>query len=103
MKNQIQAFLSRFFKTVEATNCSPHPEEMIENQAFIYKTYPLTQTMNCVPGNTLTCTVRDKDFEQTVHEEIGKTCVIDTIAIFRAKEAFGMTDVIGGAFGKRRD
>ncbi len=96
--------MKRFFKTVEATNCEPRQEEMIDGQAFSYRHYALDQPKVLSSGDTITATMHDDLGNESfqVSEVCNMSGVVDTVAIFRAKEAFGMTQVIGAAFGKKK-
>lgn len=103
--NKIAAFLDRFFGTVHATNCEPDPAEYINGQAFTYKTHKLTLgPVYVVPTNTITATLHRGDGGvESYTEQINQSGVIDAVSIFRSKEAFGMTEVVGAAFGKLKE
>lgn len=104
MKNRIKTYLKRFFKTVEVTDCEPRQEEMIDGQAFSYRHYALNQPKTLSSGDTITATMHDDLGNESfqVSEACNMSGVVDTVAIFRAKEALGMTNVIGAAFGKKK-
>lgn len=102
--NKILAYIKNFMGSVESTDCESKSTEYIDGKAFEYKTYPISNgAMYCLPGDTITGTITDSKYGKfSVSEEIGKSMVIDTVGIFRCKEAFGMTDCIGAAFGKSK-
>jgi hypothetical protein len=97
-------FKTRFFKTVEATDCSLRPEETMNGQAFEYNLYKFTGPLQARENDTITATLSVAALPDNfrVSERIGKPMIIDAIAIFRTKEAFGMTECIGAAFGKAK-
>lgn len=105
---KIKDYLSRFFNNVESVNTQPTQTESVNGKAFEYRTYRLSSVFNVMPGDTLHATIRDVDRttgklkEETVQEIVEQTSTVDTVAVFRAKEAFGMTNVIGAAFGKSK-
>lgn len=103
--NMFEKFKTRFFKTVEETDCSLKPEETIDGQAFEYHLYrfkggPVQADENTTITATLFVANLPTDF--TVSEKIVKPMIIDAVSIFRTKEAFGMTECIGACFGKAK-
>lgn len=97
-------YLKRFFRRSEAADCSPRPEETIGGKAFTYKKYTTPHKFNARAGDALRATITDDAAGEqfSVQEEVAQSSTITAVAIFRAKEAFGMTDVIGAAFGDDR-
>lgn len=97
----------RFVRTVESQDCEPRQEEMIEGKAFTYKIYDFSRPHIVMPTDTFQATVREEFHGVTVYEEkftqeIGEHMTIDAVAVFRCKDAFGMTNAIGAAFGRRK-
>lgn len=103
--SKITNYIKRLWATTESIDCSATKEEMVDGKAFTYKQFRLDRSYSLMASDTMSATItdvgRDGKFEQfTVKEDIGKNITVDTVAIFRSKEAFGMTDCIGAAFGK---
>jgi hypothetical protein len=88
----ISKYMKRFFNRKEVV------PENYEERAFEYRTYRLAREYHCMPTDTVHVTIEGEHFSETIDQ----TMVVDTVAIFRTKEAFGMTDVVGAAFGKSK-
>lgn len=101
--SKFSKWFSRFTRNVESVDCSPRPEEqIIDGRAFVYSTHDLKRPVTLAPYDRLTCTVNSDLFgSESISEVAAVETYVDAVAIFRAKDAFGMTGVIGGAFGKR--
>jgi hypothetical protein len=103
--SKITDYFKNFCSRVESTDCSATQEETINGRAFTYNKFKFTNgKILTTKGMTITGEVRDctgKTIER--HSEvINEKCTIDTIAIFKCKEAFGMKEVIGVAFGESK-
>lgn len=102
--SKISEALKKFFSRVEAVDCSARQEETIDGKAFTYKLYPFSGgSIHAHRSDRITATIKCSSGEVfKVSEEIGKSMIVDTVAIFRCKEAFGMTECIGAAFGEAK-
>jgi hypothetical protein len=100
--SKFNAWWKRFVRRTESVDCAPRTEEMINGRAFSYRLYPLERPVFLNPTDTLTATVTDEHGEQQFSENAALACEIDTVAMFRFKDALGMVEGIGGAFGKRK-
>lgn len=99
----IKTFIRNFFKKVEETDTFIRQEEMIDGKAFKYQTYKFRNgSVRVNAHDTITATIDTNDENFSVTEKIGKEIELDTVVIFRAKEAFGMTECVGACFGKSK-
>ena len=102
----LKSYFKKFFFNCSSVDCSPKTEEMVNGKAFQYKRYPLHSPVFVSKTDTIRATFHDmtrgcgKAEEFVVEESCGISGEIDSVVIFRAIEAFGMTNVIGAAFGK---
>jgi hypothetical protein len=105
--SNITGYIRRLFQKTERIDCSATKEEMIDGKAFTYKQYSLNKTMNLIAADTINASIVDVQSNGNVDrfkvsEYVGKNMTVDTVTIFRSKEAFGMTDCIGAVFGKAK-
>jgi hypothetical protein len=94
----IKEYLDRFLNRKE------HVPEVYEERAFDYTVYKTPRPYSVAKGDLLRAQIVPDSGEPpfTVEEEVDRDMVVDSVAIFRTKEAFGMTDVVGAAFGKSK-
>lgn len=98
--NKIIDYIKNLWETTEKINRFPLQEEMIDVKAFTYRQYDLRYPIFSNPGDTINASLESTG--ESFTETVGFTSVIDCISIFRSKEAFGMTNVVGAAFGSRK-
>jgi hypothetical protein len=70
----------------------------------VRKRHSLNREVHLLPGDKLICTITEKGEEFTVVEDIGREVVVDMVVTFDIEEsdaeALGLTEGIGGVFGK---
>ncbi len=96
----IPRWLKNLFKKQERIIHQMPPEP--NGEAFSYKTHTLAHKRHLCPGDQLHATIHDEHGTETVVSEITDTVEVDTVAMFRFKDALGMEHGIGAAFGKAK-
>jgi len=102
-------YIKRLFRNSQSVDCSPRSEEQIDGKAFTYKKAPLERDHKVDCDFTMIATIITTtdgvitDEETVTSEPFTKPGIINCVAIFRAKEAFGMTEVVGAAFGRDKE